>query len=204
MSLNRAQKRNLALLLVGQAKSVIADWQNVSSKRYNEIEDNAFEGVTADDVRDIYHQWLKYLPHDAWNKVAEATPAEDGPETRGDETRDGDGSATTASGQGTTIHEADANAEDPHGTTEPGYAGFSSGEPTHGSVNVPGDYDEKTENDGIAEHENVAISEQTPIMGSNEIVHEDAVLKDQDDDPSGDREVLDQASAGGPQPFQYR
>ena len=176
MSLNRAQKRNLALLLVARAKSVIADWDNVSSKSYTEIENGGLKGITQEDVRDVYAQWLGYLPNHAWDRVEEpsSSPSESDPPADLDPPQ--------------TYEEPDGRDQDhPHST---------------GAVL---DHDENAV-EGLSEHVNPALSEETPVMGSNEIVHENEVLyaTDEDADPTGDEQVVQQASAGGPQPFQYR
>lgn len=168
MSLNRAQKRALALLLVARAKSVIADWDQVSTKRYNEIDEGVLRGIPQEDVRDVYAQWLGYLPNHAWDKVDEPSPSpaqEDGPQESSGYVMD--------SGE---------------------HSGQNADSTTRGGLDIPGE-----------EHENLAVSEETPVMGSNEIVHEDDVqVYDVDADPTGDEQVVQQASAGGPQSFQYR
>jgi hypothetical protein len=172
VSLNRAQKRNLALLLVGRAKSIVADWENISGKHYNEIEDGGLEGISQEDVRDVYGQWLGYLPNKAWDRVdePEASPA---------------------------------------GLTDQQAAPAShADEQQAGSVDRDIDYRDGApvaDDSATPEHVNVALSDETPIMGSNEIVPEDDVrVHDVDEDPTGDEQVVQQSAAGGPQPFQYR
>jgi hypothetical protein len=121
--------------------------------------------VESSDVEATYASWLRHLPAEAWEKT-EAPWVDD-----------------TAGHDSETYNTNAGNAQV-----------TSSNFNTTGSTNTNSDA-EAGASSGIADHENTAISTETPIMGDNDLHDEDEVLAVEDEDASGSE---DPAQSGGP------